>query len=133
MSCRYCTRCDVGKWTAILALRLLSIVRCRSYDKFYSSILAILDAWFQSARFGIVFSRHLTLVTFTVLAVYLYRDIWPLMTFTLQPADSAEGILLWVKIALLAFVGVVEPLFEPFPYAGCDLTVSGVSLGNPKL
>ncbi|PSR73260.1 hypothetical protein PHLCEN_2v10875 [Hermanssonia centrifuga] len=65
-------------------------------------------------------SLHLTLVTFTLFAVYTYRDIWPLMTFTLEVADKDEGSILWVKIALVAFTGVVEPMFEPYPYIPVD-------------
>ncbi|PSR81333.1 hypothetical protein PHLCEN_2v6412 [Hermanssonia centrifuga] len=65
-------------------------------------------------------SLHLTLVTFTLFAVYAYRDIWPLMTFTLEPADKAEGSILWVKVAFVAFVGAVEPMFEPYVYIPVD-------------
>lgn len=79
---------------------------------------------FVSARNSLVLSLHLTLVTFTALAVYAYRDIWPLMTFTLEPKDSAEGDLLWAKIAFLALVGALLPLFEPYPYVPYDPTVS---------
>ncbi len=61
-------------------------------------------------------SLHLTLVTFTLFAVYAYRDIWPLMTFTLDPADKAEGSALWVKVAFVTFVGAIEPMFEPYVY-----------------
>lgn len=75
-----------------------------------------------------MFSLHLSLVTFTALAVYVYRDIWPLMTFTLRPKDSAEGGLLWVKIGLLVFVGAIEPLFEPYRYIPCDPLVSPVAI-----
>ena len=79
-----------------------------------------------SVRNGLLFSFHLSLVTFGFLAVYAYRDIWPLMTFTLQPKDSFEGNLLWVKIGLLAFVGAFVPLFEPYPYIPYDPMVSPV-------
>lgn len=70
-----------------------------------------------------LYSFHLTLVTFAVCVLYCYRDIWPLMTFTLRPADEAEGDILWAKIALLIFVSTVEPLFEPYPYIPVDPTV----------
>lgn len=69
-------------------------------------------------------SAHLSAVSFTILLVYAYRDIWPLMTFTLQPKDMAEGSILWVKLALLAFFGVVEPITEPYPYIPYDPAVS---------
>ena len=61
-------------------------------------------------------SRHLDLVTIAIFASYAYRDIWPLMTFTLRPIDEVEGSILWVQVALSCFVGVVEPLFEPRAY-----------------
>ena len=67
-----------------------------------------------------VISLHLTLVTLAVFALYAYRDLWPLLTFTLQPLDQGEGSLLWSKIAIAGLVGVVEPLFEPFPYVPVD-------------
>lgn len=56
--------------------------------------------------------------------VYAYRDVWPLMTFTLEPKDGEEGALLWVKIALAAFIGVIEPLLEPYPYVSSSPVVS---------
>ena len=62
------------------------------------------------------------MVTVAVLAVYAYRDVWPLMTFTLHPIDSAEGDLLWAKVAVAAFVALL-PLFEPYPYIPYDPAV----------
>lgn len=94
----------------------------------YGSILALCNV-FASARNSLIFSLHLSLLTFTALAVYAYRDIWPLMTFTLQPKDSAEGELLWAKIGLLIFVGGIVPLFEPYPYIPCDPSVSPAATG----
>lgn len=82
-------------------------------------ILSFLNL-FAPAAVGRMASLHLTLVTFTLFAVYTYRDIWPLMTFTLEVADKDEGSILWVKIALVAFTGVVEPMFEPYPYIPVD-------------
>lgn len=94
--------------------------------------MAVLDVFASSTKFGVTFSRHLTLVTFAMLAVYSYRDVWPLMTFTLQPQDSVEGNLLWAKLALFAFVSVVEPLFEPYPYVAYDLEVSNIFLADVR-
>ena len=61
-------------------------------------------------------SFHLSLVLLSVFAVYAYRDIWPLMTYTLRPRDEAEGRILWVKLALTALAGIIVPVFEPYPY-----------------
>lgn len=93
----------------------------------YAAVLATLNTFFPAQK-GLVFSSHLSLVTFGLLALYAYRDIWPLMTFTLEPVDSAEGNILWAKLALVAFVGAVLPLLEPYPYIPYDPTVS-----QPKL
>lgn len=70
-----------------------------------------------------IFSLHLSAVTLTIFAVYAYRDIWPLMTYTLRPLDEAEGAILWVKVALAGLVGIVLPTFEPYPYIPLDLAV----------
>ena len=57
-----------------------------------------------------------------ILAVYAYRDVWPLMTFTLKPADGPEGDLVWYKV-VVAFLVSLLPLFEPYPYIPYDLAV----------
>ena len=57
-----------------------------------------------------------------ILAVYAYRDVWPLMTFTLEPADRTEGELLWYKVTVTFLVNLL-PLFEPYPYIPHDPTV----------
>lgn len=52
--------------------------------------------------------------------MYTYRDLWPLMTYTLLPADRREGVLLWVKIALVTYAGVLIPLTIPRAYVPLD-------------
>ena len=47
---------------------------------------------------------------------YIYRDIWPLATVLLSPADEAEGPLMWAKLALLSVAGVIIPLTIPRKY-----------------
>ena len=42
------------------------------------------------------------------------------MTYTLVPADRAEGALLWVKLGLVTFAGVVIPLTVPRAYVPLD-------------
>lgn len=61
------------------------------------------------------------------LVVYAYRDLYPLITFTLHPADlqlvtrglSTEGIV-WARVALAAFAAIFIPLFSPRPYRPID-------------
>ncbi|GJE99674.1 multidrug resistance-associated ABC transporter [Phanerochaete sordida] len=69
-----------------------------------------------SAKTYRLLSPYGTVFAFAVFASYAYRDIWPLMTFTLHPRDSAEGPILWVKVGLSMWTGLLGPLLEPFPY-----------------
>lgn len=64
------------------------------------------------------------MITFAILAVYTYHNVWPLMTFTLRPKDLDEGAILWGKLGLLAFASVFLPLLEPYPYIPYDPSVS---------
>ncbi|KAH9041238.1 P-loop containing nucleoside triphosphate hydrolase protein [Lactarius pseudohatsudake] len=57
-----------------------------------------------------VTSFHLSSLLLGTFSVYAYRNIWPLLTFTLSPVDAWEGALLWVRIGLLAFAAIVIPL-----------------------
>ena len=75
---------------------------------------------------------HLTFVLLASCTVYGVRDIWPLMTYTLQPLDIQEGVLLWVKIALLVMSGVVVPLVSPRQYTPADPQVCYAQLTNCK-
>jgi hypothetical protein len=65
-------------------------------------------------------SFHLSWILLIAFSVYAYRDIWPLLTFTLSPADAREGSLLWAKVSLLATAGIVIPLVVPRQYVPLD-------------
>jgi len=67
-----------------------------------------------------VASFHLSSLLLVTFSVYAYRDVWPLLTFTLGPADGWEGALLWAKIGLLAVAGIVIPLITPRQYVPLD-------------
>jgi len=43
----------------------------------------------------------------------VYRDLWPLATFDQDPADVADGSVLWIKVAILFVVAIIIPLFVP--------------------
>ncbi|KAJ3543408.1 hypothetical protein NM688_g5857 [Phlebia brevispora] len=81
----------------------------------YMLFLAVLNV-FASRSVSRAASMHLTWVSSATFLTYTYRDLWPLMTFTLRPLDEAEGILLWIKIALSSIIAVIIPLLEPYPY-----------------
>ncbi|EIN13416.1 P-loop containing nucleoside triphosphate hydrolase protein [Punctularia strigosozonata HHB-11173 SS5] len=85
----------------------------------YTSLLSVISV---SARpkWSTPATHHLIFVLATAFAVYAFRDIWPLMTFTLTPADISEGGLLWAKIAAVTIAGVFVPLFIPRIYVPVD-------------
>ncbi|KAF7299693.1 ATP-binding cassette transporter [Mycena chlorophos] len=62
--------------------------------------------------------RHTNAVLLTAFAVYAYRDIIPLATFTLQPLD--HGAKFAAKLSLLAFTSIVVPLLTPRLYIPID-------------
>ncbi|VDB87410.1 unnamed protein product [Peniophora sp. CBMAI 1063] len=65
-------------------------------------------------------SLHLAAVLLVTFAVYLYRDVWPLMTYPLVPADQFEGAQLWAKVALLFVASFVAPMATPRRYIPYD-------------
>ncbi|VDB89911.1 unnamed protein product [Peniophora sp. CBMAI 1063] len=110
----------------LLALYILDVVRysgildlivCSAYV--YASVLALLSV-VARASLARTASTHLGTILLVSFAVYAYRDIWPLMTYTLVPVDGKEGALLWVKLALLTYAGVLVPLLIPRTYIPLD-------------
>ncbi|KAI9059152.1 multidrug resistance-associated ABC transporter [Trametes sanguinea] len=77
----------------------------------YCTLLAI--ASLCTSRCTSTLSAHLTWVLLLTWAVYAYRDVFPLATTTMQPADAAEGVLLWVKLVLLTLAAVLVPALIP--------------------
>lgn len=93
------------------------------HRQFYAFILAVL-ATLSRVRQSAVVARHLNAVLLSSWAVYVYRDVWPLATVTLQPLDASQGPLFWARFALLTVAGVVIPLVIPLPYVPLDPAVS---------
>ena len=81
--------------------------------------MALVTVTARKARASLT-SFHLSSLLLGTLSVYAYRNIWPLLTFTLSPADAEEGALLWVRIGLLAFAAVVIPVTVPRHYIPID-------------
>ena len=65
-------------------------------------------------------TRYNILVLLSVLGVYIYRDIWPLATFTKEPKDLHEGYMLWIKFSITTLTAVIIPLFIPRQYVPVD-------------
>jgi hypothetical protein len=78
----------------------------------------------STPKWATIITRHLNTVLLTFFGVYVYRDIYPLITFDQVPADKAEGAILWAKLGTL-FVGAVAiPLAIPRRYVPADPRVS---------
>ncbi|KAJ7283178.1 P-loop containing nucleoside triphosphate hydrolase protein [Mycena rebaudengoi] len=84
----------------------------------YTSLLALLST--NSTRTRQQLIRHANTVLFVAFAVYVYRDVFPLATFTRLPEDLHEGPILWAKISLLFATAIVVPLFTPRQYIPAD-------------
>ncbi|KAF8515052.1 ATP-binding cassette transporter [Hysterangium stoloniferum] len=113
-----------AEWIEVVYLLLYS----------YTSVLALLDIlpirrWYSTATI------HLTFVMTTIVFVYTYRDLFPYATFTLRPADGDQGWLLWSRLGLVTFAGLLVPLaipriytpvdpFNPSKYLNTELTAS---------
>ena len=78
-------------------------------------------------------TRHNNFVLFIALVVYVYRDIWPLATYTENPVDGSEGALLWAKLVVLFTTAVIIPLVIPRQYVPVDPKVNTASTMVIKL
>ena len=78
-------------------------------------------------------TRHNNFVLFIALAVYVYRDVWPLATYTEKPVDESEDALLWIKLIVLFITAVIIPLFVPRQYVPVDPKVNTASTMFIKL
>ncbi|KAJ7776222.1 P-loop containing nucleoside triphosphate hydrolase protein [Mycena metata] len=97
---------------------------------FYSAVLAIMSIS-ANVKWSRIAIRHLNTVLLCTLAVYLYRDVFPLATNTLTPADIWEGQLLWPKIAILLAVSGIIPLIIPRQYIPLD-SKNPMPVANPE-
>ncbi|KAJ3833329.1 hypothetical protein F5878DRAFT_646030 [Lentinula raphanica] len=102
------------------AAMCLTFVRSLFYLlKLYTSLLALISAIVRP-KWSRVAIKHLNSVLLAAFCVYLYRDVYPLITFTLKPKDLSEGGILWAKIIDLAIISAVIPLVVPRPYVPAD-------------
>ncbi|KZV76920.1 multidrug resistance-associated ABC transporter [Peniophora sp. CONT] len=97
----------------------VDLILCITY--LYASFLSLVTIT-AKGRIARAISPHLSLVLIVGFGVYAYRDLWPLLTFTLAPADRHEGALLWAKVALITYSAVLVPLSMPREYVALDST-----------
>ncbi|KAJ1309694.1 hypothetical protein OPQ81_006459 [Rhizoctonia solani] len=95
----------------------IEISLCLFYT--YTTLLAILALTLQTRFRGIV-NTHLVGLLLVAFVIYAWRDLLPLATYDLRPADSAGGWLTWSRIGVLTFAAVVIPLFIPRIYIPID-------------
>ncbi|KAH9028052.1 ABC transporter type 1, transmembrane domain-containing protein [Lactarius deliciosus] len=95
----------------------LDLTLCLTY--LYAAFLGLMTLTARRVRAEVA-SFHLSSLLLGTFSVYAYRNIWPLLTFTLSPVDAWEGALLWVRIGLLAFAAIVIPLLVPYQYIPID-------------
>lgn len=72
-------------------------------------------------------TKHNNVLLLLTFGIYVYRDIWPLATYFLEPVDKAEGKYLWAKISVLAVTAILIPLCIPSAYVPVDPDVSRLS------
>ncbi|KAJ7123761.1 P-loop containing nucleoside triphosphate hydrolase protein [Mycena epipterygia] len=61
----------------------------------------------------------------------MYRDVFPLGTVSGTPQDYSDGILLWIRIALLGVAGLLIPLLTPRRYTPVD-PLNPMKVPNPE-
>lgn len=95
----------------------------------YASALAFVAL--LSKQISHLCTRYNTITLLSVFAVYAYRDLYPLATYTKQPADKEEGQILYTKLVLLCLTAVVLPLFTPRIYIPVDAK-NPIPMPNPE-
>ncbi|KAH9059060.1 hypothetical protein EDB87DRAFT_1675205 [Lactarius vividus] len=103
----------------------LDLTLCLTY--LYAAFLALVAVTAQRVRASVA-SFHLSSLLLATFSVYAYRNIWPLLTFTLSPVDAWEGPLLWVRIGLLTLASIVIPLLDPQQEINPEQTASLLSM-----
>ncbi|KIM25975.1 hypothetical protein M408DRAFT_330768, partial [Serendipita vermifera MAFF 305830] len=84
----------------------------------YASILALCTLLLPK-RARRPANNHLSLLLLVTWFVYMYRDIWPLATYTLHPVDPNHWTT-WATVGVLTLVGVIVPIITPFEYVPID-------------
>ncbi|KAJ8074529.1 hypothetical protein PM082_015430 [Marasmius tenuissimus] len=82
-------------------------------------VLLSFTAVTSSSRLNAIAAQHVNILLVITLLVYTYRDLFPLATYTLEPQDKGEGVLLWVKIGLVTVASAL-PLAMPRQYKPVD-------------
>ncbi|KAJ7630594.1 P-loop containing nucleoside triphosphate hydrolase protein [Roridomyces roridus] len=96
----------------------------------YASLLAV-GTVFAKRKWSQIFVKHLNAVLIPTFLVYAARDLFPFLTYQLEPLDGAEGWILWGKIIALLIAALVVPLFIPRQYIPVD-PKNPMPVANPE-
>ncbi|KAJ7501621.1 hypothetical protein B0H11DRAFT_2275231 [Mycena galericulata] len=122
-----------GEWGKTLENSLsvtewLQVAICTSF--FYACILAIGTVSAKRSR-SQVLVKHLNTLLLVTFFVYVYRDVFPLITYHRIPLDLVEGWIIWAKLIALLVAAVIVPLFIPRPYIPVD-PMNPMPVPNPE-
>ncbi|KDQ18018.1 hypothetical protein BOTBODRAFT_155037 [Botryobasidium botryosum FD-172 SS1] len=78
----------------------------------YTMLLAILSLTIRP-RVRKIINRHLIFLLLSTFAVFVYRNLWPLASFSGVSQDGAAGWITWSRLSILGVAGVVIPLIIP--------------------
>ncbi|WVQ64901.1 uncharacterized protein L199_003070 [Kwoniella botswanensis] len=62
---------------------------------------------------------HVDTLLFIGWCIYVYRDLWPLLTYNLIPSDINNAIT-WSRVAILSVAAVLIPLLRPRTYTPAE-------------
>lgn len=110
---------NVAAWCALAFRYAFELKTYTTTTQAYISLLSLLSL-IASPSLRRTTSTHVGILLLVVFAVYFYRDIRPLATFSLQPVDARDGGLLWALITVLAVIAIVIPLVKPRQYVPAD-------------
>lgn len=88
-------------------------------QQLYASLLALVSVK-AGHRWSSIVIRHLNSILLVAFCVYVYRDVFPLATYTKHSQDQSEGWVLWAKVSILAIVALYIPLTIPRRYIPFD-------------
>jgi hypothetical protein len=98
----------------------------------YASCLAVISVS-AKPRWSRLVTRHINAIMLTLFGVYVYRDLWPMATFSLNPKDVSEGPILIAKAIVLFITAVGVPLLIPRQYVAVDPKVESSLVQHPVL
>lgn len=93
---------------------LLTALSLQAYVLLLTAVIDRSYAWSRSL------ARHRAIILLAALAVFTYRDLWPLATFNTAPADGHLGWIGWARVVLTLYAGAIVPLVLPGVYVPAD-------------